>query len=163
MTIAVDQTRLRRIVCELLPRASLGRTEAMSVVQFIQIAAGLEHDDAPVEHAMMQTIAQQIGSLAGLEPGELLPIPSLDDERTRTHWLAALAAHLTTVGARELTYVLAFIVAVADLELTPTERRALEEFQQALDLDDRRATDLVVFVTDVVGVDDGAMTASGIS
>lgn len=163
MSIAVDQTRLRRIVRALLPRASLGRTEAMSVVQFIQLAAGLEHEDAPAEHAMMQTIAQQVGSLAGLEPGDLLPIPYVDDERTRSHWLGSLAALLTTPGARELTYVLAFIVTVADLELTALERAALDEFQRALALDDRRATDLVVFVTDVVGVEEELPVRPGAS
>lgn len=163
MSIAVDQTRLRRIVDTLMPgKPRLDRAQATTILQFVQLAAGADHQDEPHEHAIMQSIAQCVGTLAGLdpgaglEPGDMLPIPPLDDDTTRGHWLAALGANLTSRGTRELAYAFAFLVSVADLELVDNERATLESLQRALDLDDRRATDLVVFLTEIVAASDTA-------
>jgi hypothetical protein len=150
MAIAVDQSRLRRIVQALLPDASLRRGEAMTILQFVRLAAGIDDDDNPDEHAIMQVIAQQVGCLSGLAAGDLLPSAPMDDEHTRAHWLSALAVHLPRPGVRDFTYALVFLVSVADLQLTVSERDSLEEFQYALGLDDRRATDIVVLLTEIV-------------
>lgn len=156
MSIAVDQSRLRRIVERLFPDASLSRSEATTILQFVRLAAGIDHDDDPDEHAIMQVIAQQVGHLSGLAAGDLLPSAPMDDERTRAHWLSTLAVHIPRPGVRDLTYALVFLVSVADLELTPSERASLEEFQHALGLDDRRATDIVVMLTEIVAADEPA-------
>lgn len=150
MSIAVDQTRLRRIVETVLPDATLERAEATTILEIAQLAAGVEIDGDPVARSILQAVAQQVCSRAGLKPGEVLPIPPLPDEEARASWVGSLAAQLQTRGARELAYALAFLVSVADLELTPAETAALEEFQHALGLDHRRATDLVVVLTEIV-------------
>ena len=157
MSIAIDQKRLRRIVEALLPGASLEHREASTMLQFVQLAAGVDHEDQPDEHSIMQSIAQKIGALSGLRPGDVLPIPPIEEQHARLHWLRTLGAQLTTRETRELTYAFVFLVSVADLQLTSRERAALEEFQGALGLDDRRAMDLVVFLTDIVAGSDGVV------
>lgn len=156
MGIAVDQTRLRRIADTLLAGTTLELAEAMSLLEIAQVAAGVEPGDDPAEHAALQAVAQQVGSLVGLKPGELLAIPPLPDEEARADWLGALARSLETRAARELAYALVFLVSVANLRLTPDETTALEEFQRALGLDHRRAADLVVLVSEIIDAGDTA-------
>lgn len=155
MSIAVDQSRLRQIVETVMPSRELDPAEATTILQIAQLAAGVDFDDEdPAEEAVLLSVAQQVFSLVGTKPDDVLPIPSLPDAEARAEWLAALAAQLDTRGARELAYALAFLVSVADLELTPAETRALEEFQRALGLDDRRATDLVITLSEIVAAGD---------
>ena len=150
MSIAVDQTRLRHIVDTLFPERALERDQAMTSLQFVQLAAGADHEDQPAEHCVVQSISQIVGSLSGLELEDLLPILPIERDRSRRRWLRSLGANLRERELRELTYAFVFLVLVSDLELTREERAALEEFQLALDIDDRRAMDLVVFLTDAV-------------
>ncbi|HSK01580.1 MAG TPA: hypothetical protein VK932_10085 [Kofleriaceae bacterium] len=156
MSIAVDQTRLRRIVEALRVGETLDRAGALTILEIAQLAAGVGPEDDPAEHATLQAIAQHVGSLVGTKPGELLAIPQLPDEDARAGHLALLASQLHTRAARELAYAIAFLVSVADLQLTPAETAALEEFQRALGIDDRRATDLVVLVSEIVAAGDSA-------
>lgn len=154
MSIAVDQQRLRRIVETLLPTRTLGPLEANTMLQFVQLAAGADHHDDPIEHSIVQSIAQAVSALAGLRLGEIQSIPPIEDEHARRQWLHTLGARLPSRPARELTYALVFLTSVADLQLTSTELEALEEFQQALGLDHQRVTDLVIFLTGVVAASD---------
>lgn len=156
MPIAVDQTRLRRIVETLLAGEAPERAEVLAILEIARLAAGVEPEESPQEHATLQAIAQQVGSLAGLLPGELLASPQPPDDEARSTWLGSLAGRLRTRGARELAYAVAFLVSVADLQLTPDEKTALEAFQHALGLDHRRATDLVVLVAEIVDAGDTA-------
>jgi hypothetical protein len=150
MGIAVDQTNLRRIVEGLAPALRLDADEARSMLELAQLAAGVEADDNPAEHATLQAIAQQVCSMVGLEPSEVFEIPPVPEEQARGHWLASVARPLRTREARELAYALVFLVSVSDLQLTAAERSALQEFQRALQIDDRRATDVVVIVSETV-------------
>lgn len=150
MSIAVDQTRLRRITEAILGGEHLNRTQASTLLEIAQLAAGVENDDNPAEHSILQAVAQHIAGMVGLKTGEVLPIPPLPDEEARAHWLGSLASCLATPRVRELAYAVVFVVSVADLELTELERRALEQFQHALGLPHRRATDLVVCVSEIV-------------
>lgn len=150
MSIAIDQTRLDRIFHGILGAGSLTSSEATTILQMAQIAAGVEADSDHASRAVLQAIAQNVCSRAGGKPGEVLPITALSYSAARTSWLRSLARQLETPAARELAYALVFLVTVGDLELTPAERTALEDFQHALGLDDRRATDLVIVLTNTV-------------
>lgn len=154
MSIAVDQTRLRRIVETLLPRGSLEPVEAEIMLQLVQLAAGADGADVAAEHSIVQSIGQRITALAGLRVGDVIPSAPIDDELQRLESLRLLGADLGSREARELTYAFVFLTVVADLVLTPSERDALEQFQTALGIDHARATDLVVFLTDIVAVSD---------
>ncbi len=142
---------------ELVPGASLAQPEADSLIQLVQLAAGVDHEDDPAEHAIVQAIAQRVRWMSELEPEleptDILPIPPLPDSDARAHWLAAIAGALRSPGVRELAYVLAFVVTVADLEMKPAERDAMDEVQRALGLDDRCAMDLIVRVTELVAAE----------
>ncbi|HEX5058654.1 MAG TPA: hypothetical protein VFV99_04800 [Kofleriaceae bacterium] len=124
------------------------------MLQFVQLAAGVDNVDDPIEHSIIQSIAQMVSSLAGLHIEELQPVPPVGDELARLRWLQRLGAQLQSPAVRELTYALVFLTSVADLKLTSSERDALEEFQHALALEHERVTDLVVFLTDVVATSD---------
>lgn len=150
MSIAVDQPRLRRIIEILFPTRNLDRSEAITILQFVQLAAGVDLVTDPIEHSIMQSIAQAVTELAGVRVGDIQAIPPVDDERARRSWLQRLAQQLPLRAARELTYALVFLTSVADLQLTPAEREALEEFQHALEIEHRRATDLVVLLTEII-------------
>jgi hypothetical protein len=150
MSIALDQVSLRHVVETVLAGAALDRAAATTILEFAQLAAGVDRDDDPRETAVLQTLAQRFAPAIGAKPDDVAPIPPVPDEDARTQWLNALASQLPTPGARELAYLLAFLVSVADLELTAVERRALEELQRVLGVDHARAAELVVLVTEAV-------------
>jgi hypothetical protein len=149
VSIAVDQSRLHRISRDILHGIELERREALAILEIVQLAAGVDDDEQLGEHTTLQAIAQHVGSMVGWKPGELCAIPrgsaAIGDD-----WVALLASQLGSRAARELAYAYAFLVAVGNLELTAAERAELERFQRVLGLDDRRATDLVVRLTEVV-------------
>lgn len=146
MSIAIDQTRLRRISSGLLAGEGLGRAQALAMLNIARIASGADPDHDPQEHTILQAVVQHVCALAGLEPDEAWAIPRIGPLTSRRTALAALGRDLATRRVRELAYVLALLVALSDLDLAATESDALQELQYALDVDDRRATDLTVFV-----------------
>lgn len=129
---------------------NLQRNEALTVLQVAQLAAGADGTEQPAEHAILQAIAQRIYSHVGLKPGEVSAIGKLHDYDARMSWLRALAAGLESRSARELAFAMAFLVAVSDLELRYAEHESLEELQLVLGVDHRRATDIVVQLTETI-------------
>jgi tellurite resistance protein len=149
-SIAVDQTKLRRMVQSILAGHRLNQHEATTVLRIAQLAAGSDHVEEPAEHSVLQAIAQQVYSLVGVEPDEVSAIPPLDDHDARISWFRAVASQLDCRAARELAFAMAFLVSVSDLKLEPAEHESLEELQLVLGVDDRRATDLVVHLTAIL-------------
>ena len=150
MSIAVDQTRLRRIVGRVAPGLTLTRDEGETILHIAQLAAGADEESHPQEHALLQQVAQQIGSWMGMHPGELHMIPMVPDEDARAARLERLANRLGSRSTKDLAYTFAFLVSIADLELVPAETKALEEYQLALGVSDRRAMDLVVMLSEII-------------
>lgn len=150
MAIAIDQAKLRRIADEILQGEQLDRGEVSQVLTIAQLAAGADHDEQPAEHALLQAIAQHILSRIGLKLGELYAIPPLETPEARIEWFRALSAGLKSRAARELAFAMAFLVSIADLELVGSEHECLETLQQALEVDHRRATDLIVMLTEMI-------------
>jgi tellurite resistance protein len=150
MAIAVDQSKLRIIVQSILAGERLSRSEAEMILEIAQLAAGADDAEQPMEHAVLQSIAQHVSSLVGLRSDEISAIPPLSSYEARMSWFRALSSQLTTRAAHELAFAMAFLVSVADLELQDSERERLEELQHALGVDDRRATDIVVRLTETV-------------
>jgi hypothetical protein len=155
MSIAVDQTRLRRISSALVVGETLDRAQALAIVEIAQLAAGAEPDEDPQEHTILQAAVQHICSLAGLELDEVMAIAQIPDAARHARF-DTLGRQLATPGTRELAYAVAFLVSVSDLELSPTESSDLEELQRVLHVDHRRATDLAVFIAEAVAAEDAA-------
>ena len=78
MSIAVDQQRLRSIVETLLPSRTLTRAEATTILELVQLAAGVDHVDDPIEHSIVQSIAQTVTRLAGSRVAEMQSIPPIE-------------------------------------------------------------------------------------
>ena len=150
MSIAIDQSKLRTIAQEILGADELDRTEATTIVSIAQLAACADDLEHPDEHALLQALAQYVLSGVGLRPGEIRGIPQLPDYDARLAWFCALSADLHSQAAKELAFAFAFLVSIADLELARDEHHCLEELQHALGVEDRRATDIVVLLTETV-------------
>ena len=150
MTIAIDQTKLRRIVQSILVGEELDRAEASMILQMAQLAAGADHEEPSEEHAVLQALAQHIYKLVGLKLGEVSGIEPVPDPIARASSLRALAAELRTRAARELSFAVAVLVAISDLDLAAEEHGWLEDLQLALGISDQRATDIVVLLSEVI-------------
>jgi len=150
MTFAIDQSKLRRITETMLAGEGLNREEGAALLQIAQLAAGADDAEQRVERALLQAIAQRICSLNGVHPAELIAIPPIQGFEARMARFRALATTLQTRAARELGFALAFLVAISDLDLQSSEHAILEELQHALGVDHRRATDIVVALTDII-------------
>lgn len=150
MTIAIDQSKLRRIIETVLAGENLSREKGIALLQIAQLAAGADETEQRVERALLQAMAQRISSLTGAQFAELIAIPPIEGFRARMARFRALAAVLHTRAARELGFALAFLMAISDLQLQRAEHDTLEELQQALGVDHRRATDIVVQLTDII-------------
>jgi hypothetical protein len=120
------------------------------VLQIAQLAAGSDDVEQPAEHAVLQAIAQRVYALVGLKPSEVCAIPRIPDRDARLSWFRALAAELHTRAARELAFAMAFLVSISDLELHAIEHASLEEMQEAIGVDDRRAMDLVIQLAETI-------------
>lgn len=76
---------------------------------------------------------------AQISPATFLSTSPLPLDKTeRASRIRQLAGRLTDVRGRELAYVAAYLVVIADLELAPVEGQFLDELRRALD-DDRAA------------------------
>jgi hypothetical protein len=152
MSIAIDQSRLRQISDSILGRSKLDRDEVDAIMELAQLAATVDDDESFAEHETLQAIAQHVGAMAGWEPGEMRAVHG--SAMIGEKYVESLSRRLSTQASRELAYAYAFLVSVSNLELTARERAELERFQRALGVSDRRATDLVVRITEVVAADD---------
>jgi hypothetical protein len=153
MSIAVDQTKLRRIVDSIVDGEELDRNEAAMVLQIAQLAAGSDDVELAAEHSLLQAIAQRVYALVGLEATEVSAIQRIDDPVARLAWFRAIAAELHSRAARELAFAMAFLVSISDLELVAMEHTNLEELQQVIGIDDRRAMDLVIQLAETIAAE----------
>jgi hypothetical protein len=150
MSVVIDQTKLRRLCQAILLDERLDRRQAAMVLSIAQLAAGADHAEHSAEVALLHALAQWVSRETGIQPERASAIPPLPDRVARLSWLRAIGRELHSPAARDLAFAFAFLVFVADLELVSRERTCSEELQRAFSIDDRRATDIVVLVTDIV-------------
>lgn len=122
----------------------------MAILQIVRVAAGVAPEGQVEKSAALQAIAHRVYAIAGLNAEVVLPTEAVYDEASGPGSLDALADQLRSPGTRDLAYTLAFLVSIADLELAAAETSTLEEFQRALGIDHRRATDLVILLAEIV-------------
>jgi hypothetical protein len=146
----IDATAFRSIVSA-VPGGSLLAADGRTIVQIAELAAGVDLDDDADERILLDAMSQHVCASAGIARESVpavSPLP-LDDEE-RIAWVCALATQLTTTGARELAYVVAYLLAASDLELAPVESVFLGELREALSIPEERASDLLGTVTEIV-------------
>jgi hypothetical protein len=141
----LDAVSFRTIAKQLLPaRTTLSPDEAIAVVQIAELAAGVDLDEDLEEYTLLQQVKRHVCSIGGISPDdvpEVSPLP-MDGEERRA-WSIGLATELVNTGARELAYVLAYLVMVGDLALTALESSLMRDLQHALEITNERASLIV--------------------
>jgi hypothetical protein len=153
VAIAIDQTKLRRITNAILAGKTLERDEARAILEISRHAVDADSAERADEVAALYAIAQRVASDLDIEPRDLSQTQPLRDPMARRAWFRALATRLRSQPARELAFTMAFLILVSDLELTAVEHENLEDLQRALGVGDRRASDLVIQLTEAVTAD----------
>ena len=143
----IDEQTFRKIAnAILLSRSTLSREEAFAITQLAYLASGADLHDDEDEGTLRAQLGRQVCALAGV-PFESVPWPSPlpvpEDDEGRVQWLRALGRELQGPGARELAYVIAYLVTIGDLALQPVESVFLDELQAVLGIADERAEALV--------------------
>ncbi len=142
-----DPVRFRKLVRYLCAdgegNPALGASDARAVVAIATLAAEIDLDEVRDEVALLAPLADELCAAAGISPATLEPVSPLPlNKAERAARIREFAALLTDARGRELAYVAAYLVAVADLELGPGESAFLDELRRVLELDDARTAEL---------------------
>ncbi len=151
MSIALDNGTFRRLLDLVMPGESPDPAEARTVLLIAQLAAGIDLDDDAAERGLLGTLTLQLCASARVPISSvprLSPLPI--DAEERSAQIASLASRLATTRARELAYMVAYLLIVVDLELAPVETELLAGLRRALWLEDRRADELAAGVSELV-------------
>ncbi|HEX2692357.1 MAG TPA: hypothetical protein VHN14_37375 [Kofleriaceae bacterium] len=151
MRFDIDDAKFQQILDLTVGPQPIEPRELRAIVQLAQLAAWIDLDDDPAERTLVQALTKRLCAWGGLAMDSitvLSPVPTDDEERTAR--IAELARQLTTSGARELGFVLAYLVIIVDLELAPVESALLEQFQDGLAIPRARADDLVEAISRIV-------------
>jgi hypothetical protein len=148
----IDATTFRTIATRLLPPGeSLSADEATAIVHAAQLAGGVDLDEDADEVGLVRQLSGHVCTFAGISPADVpvvSPLP-IDDEERRA-WIARLASMLPAQGARELAYVISYLVTVVDLELDPIESTFVEDLRVAFCILRERARDLAITVSSMI-------------
>jgi hypothetical protein len=151
MSIALDTRTFNRLLDLVMPGTSPSPTEARTIVQIGQLAAGIDLDEDADERGLLRALTRQLCASAGISTENLRPLSPLPiDAEERTAQIASLASQLVTTSSRELAYVVAYLLIVSDLELAPVETELLEGLQRALWIEGRRASAIAAAVSELV-------------
>jgi len=145
--MAFDPLRFRVLVRTLCAdrhgERGLGPDDARAIVAIATLASDVDLDDARDEASLLAPLAEELCARAHVSPAALESVSPLPLDKTeRVTRIRELAARLSDARSRELAYVVAYLVAVADFELAPVESAFLDELRRALELTDDRAAEL---------------------
>ena len=147
----VDALMFRTIVRNLFePGSWLSPSEATATIQLLELAAQAEVAPDAEQLALLRQLTDHVCVAAGIHADQVMaasPLP-LDREETQA-WLDRLTPALGR-GARELVFVLAYLVIISNVELAPVETRFLSALQATLGLADDRAAELVARIAELV-------------
>lgn len=125
--------------------------EAKAIARLAYLVLGADLDEDPDEVSMTVQIGRQVCALAGVPFEEVLrpsPLPLPRDAEARHAWVERIGSDLHGTRAKELAYMVAYLVTVADLEVAPAESRLLRDLQAVLQLSDDRAGDLAAYAAE---------------
>lgn len=152
MSIDVDDARFHRILFATLGKEpSLETYETRALIQIAQLAAWIDLEEPVEERVLLRQLVMHLCVHGGIEPGSVRPLsPVPIDGEERMSRIEALADDLELAGMRELGYVLAWLLIVADLQLAQVEEELLDDLQDALGISRARAGELAETVTLIV-------------
>ncbi len=127
--------------------------EAELVVAICQLAVAADGVEDPEEAELFDSLAAQVyaHANAATTPPQFQP---LDDPEQRRDLIKSHAAQLAGKPSASLAYALAYILAIADLDLAPEEGEFIEQLGDALGLDPDRADELIVSITEIITPDE---------
>ena len=147
----VDASQYQSIVATSFGEAetTLSAGEAELIIAIAQLAVAADRVDDRDERELFQTLAGHVYEHAKMSTSapELNPI---DDDDARMDHLRSHAAQLVGKPSAALAFALAYVLAIADLELAPEESEMLDALREALGLSDERAQDLSVAVAEAI-------------
>jgi hypothetical protein len=151
----IEALTFRAIAAAILRHETpLTANEAKAIVQLGDLAAGADFDeDDGDEMTLRQQLGRHVSAFAGISYDSIpspSPLPVPEDREERMAWLQKLRGQLATVGARELAYVISYLVAIGDFELAPVETDFIADLQQVLGISDDRASELVAHAAEQV-------------
>jgi len=144
MSIEIDDAKFQQILDIAVGNQRIKPKEIRAVVQLVQLASWIDLEDDPAERTLVRALTYQLCSLGDLAVNSiplLSPVPLDAEERAAR--VAMLAHQLDTSAARDLAFVLTYLVIVVDLELAPVESDLLGELQHALGIRPTRAGELI--------------------
>lgn len=127
--------------------------QAELVVAICQLAVAADGVEDSEEASTFDSIAAHVyaHANAATTPPTFQPI---EDPEQRSDLIASHAAQLAGTPSAQLAYALAYILAIADLDLAPEEGELIEELGEALGIDPDKADELIVSVTEIITPDE---------
>ena len=128
---------------ELIHPGALSEADAETIVAIAQLAVDADGREDAEEIKNFFSLGKAIYKHAGLAT----PTPTFagdeeDDERLRT-----LVGQLSTPVAKELAYAVAFMMAIADVDLAPEEGALVETLRDLLGMTEDRADEIAATVS----------------
>jgi hypothetical protein len=147
----IDALTFRTMAKAIVGEAVLTAGEARAIVQLGYLASGADLEEDSEEVTLREQLTRHVCALAGISVESVpRPSPLPMDREERIAWLLTLCRKLTTSAASELAYVVAYLLAIGDLELAPVEATFLFDLQRVLGLGDARASELVAHAAEQI-------------
>lgn len=132
----IDQLRSVFGVVHLLP---LERSDAEAIVELAQLVVDIDGSEGPDEIKLFFDIGKVLFELAEAPDAEVPTFASGDDDEER---MFELATQLKGTPVRELAYVVARLLAAADLDVAPEEDTFIDRLRGVLSISKARAEEL---------------------
>ena len=121
---------------------TIAESDARAVLGICALVAGADDKTDVDEDSVLGEIAGHLGPT--------VPDVRANDDLERLEQIREIGGELSTQGVRDLAYALAYVVAIADLELAPAESEFLADLAVALGVSDARADELAALCAQAI-------------
>jgi uncharacterized tellurite resistance protein B-like protein len=132
----VDQLRAAFGIIHILP---LEREDAEAIIELAQLVVDIDGDEGSDEIQLFFAVGKLLYELAEVTDSPVPTFASHDDDEDR---LFELATQLKSTEARELAFVVARVLAEADLEIVAAEETFIQRLRGLLSITKERAEEL---------------------
>jgi len=129
---------------KLIHPGALSEADADVVVAIAQLTVDADGREDAEEIKKFFAVGKAILGHAGRPDA---PTPTFADHDDDDERLRSLAGQLSTPAAKELAYAVAFMMAIADVDLAPEEAALVEALRDALGITEDRADDIAAQVS----------------
>lgn len=144
----VHADAFRKIVNATLGSERPTAKDAAALVGIAYLALGADDREDPDEIKVVDEISQHVCALASTQVAP--PGVRATDDFERLAKIRELGGQLSSAGAHELAYGLAYAVSISDMDLGPAESQLLADLAVALGIAEKRADELAAIVAEAV-------------